>query len=260
MEQNSIEELPISTQMVLNSSSSCDEQPIKHVFLIFCAKTGSKGTGFLLESGLIITNEHVIRGCLDSEILAVSSTGLNYQIKKSIVDVSQDLAILVPQVKIEGGLKINTSALMVRQEVHTWGFPLFYNGPAPLLSVGYLSGFRLDPHCGKRLIVNGAFNQGNSGGPLFKADTDEVVGVVVAKWAPFTNFQTTALEALKNNRSGFQYEATDNQGNKISFAESQLVADLLYQHRVLVQVMIGEAIPAEVLDIFLKKSFSEIGV
>ena len=246
--------MPISTQMVLDNSALCDEQAIKFVFLILCPKTGSKGTAFLLSNGVIVTNEHVVRGCAANEILAISSAGLQYQFKKCITDLVNDLALLIPQEEIDGGLKINSSNISIRQEVHTWGFPLFYNGPAPLLSVGYLSGFRYEQNIGRRLVINGAFNQGNSGGPLFKAGTDEIIGVVVAKWAPFTPFQTSALEALKNNKYGMQYEAQDDQGNKTTFGESQLVADLLLQHRALVQVMIGEAIPATVLEEFLKKN------
>jgi len=45
--------------------------------------------------------------------------------------------------------------------VTTWGFPLIYNGPAPLLSVGYLSGFEAvqqGDKVVKHLVANGAFN------------------------------------------------------------------------------------------------------
>jgi len=58
-----------------------------------------------------------------------------------------------------------------------------YNGIQPLLSVGYIAGFRSVTKGGKtskHLIVNGAFNQGNSGGPLMMAQNNRVGGVVVA--------------------------------------------------------------------------------
>src|SRR5260370_28516576 len=60
---------------------------------------------------------------------------------------------------------------------------ILYNGIQPLLSVGYIAGFRSVTNAGKtskHLIVNGAFNQGNSGGPLMMAQNNRVGGVVVA--------------------------------------------------------------------------------
>jgi len=61
--------------------------------------------------------------------------------------------------------------------------------PAPLLSVGYLAGFMDHPIRSKppkHLAMNGAFNPGNSGGPLFKSNEDKVIGIVVSKHAPIS--------------------------------------------------------------------------
>ncbi len=65
----------------------------------------------------------------------------------------------------------------IGHQVDTWGFPLIYNGPAPLLSVGYVSGLYEAAESNfcdktknsqglkfKHIVVNGAFNPGNSGG------------------------------------------------------------------------------------------------
>lgn len=249
-----IDTLPVATQSVIANSLPSDEPSIRNVFLVYCTRTQSKGTGFLLTNGVVISNEHVVRGSKDNEITIFLTNGKQYNIKKSIRDQKKDLAILVTEEPLQGGLKLDFSSYQTRQPVHTWGFPLSHYGPAPLLSVGYISGFHYDNMQRKRLIVNGAFNPGNSGGPLFKSDSDQVFGIVVAKWLiPLTIFQQTALEALKNNCSGVQFNATDEKGSLKNFSESQLVADLLNHYRIHAQVMIGVAIPAEDLSTFLQE-------
>lgn len=136
------------------------------------------------------------------------------------------------------------------------GYPLAWNGPSPLLSVGYLAGFTPSQANAaspivKHYVVNGAFNPGNSGGPLIASIDDAVVGVVVSKHAPITQWHLSAPEALKNQKSGFQYTATDASGNTITFSEGQPVGDLLQYFRDLTQVVIGEAITSEELVKFL---------
>jgi S1-C subfamily serine protease len=193
-------EIPISTKWVLDAAGEVGRTAIKSVYIIICLRTSSKGTGFLLENGHIITNEHVIRGCNAAEVLAQSPFDEKITFSKILIDAERDLAILTPSRKLEGGLVLNSDGdLDVGTIVSTWGFPLGYNGPAPLLSVGYLAGF-MDYSIGakilKHLIVNGAFNPGNSGGPLFKSNDNKVIGVVVSKHAPISKFHVSALKAL----------------------------------------------------------------
>lgn len=125
------------------------------------------------------------------------------------MDSERDLAALIPSMKLKGGLLLSEETnLSVGQIVWTWGYPLGYNGPAPLLSVGYLSGFVGYPknpnskEFVKHLVVNGAFNAGNSGGALFLTNSDKVIGVVVNKALPlFTPFVKSAVAAFANNPS-----------------------------------------------------------
>jgi len=249
--------IPISTQWVLDAVGDVGRTAVKSVFMIVCLKTQSKGTGFLLKSGVIITNEHVIQNCKASDIIAISSYGTQIHFKDLIFDSERDIAILTPVIKLRGGLELgNDSALKVGQSVSTWGFPLGYNGPAPLLSVGYLAGFRAYNNSNniKHLVVNGAFNPGNSGGPLFASNDNKVIGIVVSKHAPISQFHLSAIKALANNKSGVVFTTTDQNGNTHSFVESQIVADLLEYFRGLTQVMIGEAISVEELKEYLKEN------
>lgn len=253
--------IPISTKWILDAAGEIGRSAVKSIYMIYCPKTNSKGTGFLINSGYIVTNEHVVRNCTYNEIFAISSFGSKIKFKNQIIDINRDLVALTPKNSLKGGLELgNDDSLLVGTSVSTWGHPLGYNGPAPILSVGYLSGFTA--HAGridkkkirKHIIVNGAFNPGNSGGPLFESNSNKVVGIVVSKHAPMTEFQKSALEVLSKQKSGMQYTATDDKGNKQKFSEAQLVADLLNYFRELSQVMIGEAISVSELKEFLSEN------
>lgn len=248
---------PIATQWVLDAVGPGGRAAVEHVYMVVCPKTSSKGTGFLVDSGTIVTNEHVVRGCAASDVFAVSSFGVRIGFSGLKVDAARDLAGLTPAHALKGGLSLGTTAkLEVGSVVRTWGHPLGYNGPAPLLSVGYLSGFRAyqsqqNPAV-KHLVVNAAFNSGNSGGPLFAGTDNQVVGVVVSKALPlFTPFVQSAISAFANNKSGVVFTGTDGSGKPISMVESQLVAEVVASLRDMAQVMIGEAIAVEELRSFL---------
>jgi hypothetical protein len=255
--------IPLSTQWLLDAAGESGRTAIKSVYMIVCLKTSSKGTGFLLEDGyIIITNEHVIRDCNASEVLAISSFKKKITFSNMSIDKQRDLAILTPSKKLEGGLVLSLDAeLEVGTVVSTWGFPLGYNGPAPLLSVGYLAGFIdyiYNSKTLKHLVVNGAFNPGNSGGSIFKSNEDKVIGVVVSKHVPISKFHVSALNALAKNQSGVVFTSTDDKGNTTKFVESQIVADLLFYFRNLTQVMIGEAISVVELKEFLNENRTAI--
>lgn len=248
---------PIATQWVLDAVGPEGRTAVKSVYMIVCPNTASKGSGFLVDNGAIVTNEHVIHGCAAGEIVAVSSFGDRVGFSSLKVDAERDLAALIPSKPLQGGLRLaKTSQIDVGSVVRTWGYPLGYNGPAPLLSVGYLSGFRVQQaekgRPVKHLVVNAAFNSGNSGGPLFAKTENEVVGVVVNKALPlFTPFVQLAIQAFANNKSGVVFSGTGADGKPIQMVESQLVAEIVASLRDMAQVMIGEAIAVEELAAFV---------
>lgn len=256
MTNNSI---PISTQCLLDAVSETGRAAINYVYLIICPKTNMKGTGFLIKSGHLITNWHVIRSCNEKEVFALSSDGKKILFQNIVLDENRDLAILEPSKQLGKGLEVVNLNIEVGTQVSTWGYPLGYSGPAPILSVGYLAGFRdyrkdETSEVVKHYIINAAFNPGNSGGPLFTAGDNKVIGVAVAKHAPITPFLLSAIEALSKNRSGVIFRAEDEKGNKKEFVESQVVANVLNYFRDMTQVVIGEAIVGSELISFLKES------
>lgn len=246
-------QIPVTTQWTLDAAGDTGRASIPNVYMILCQSTNSKGSGFLIDKGFIITNHHVIAGCVAKDIVAISSVGKRISIEHVWFDVSRDLAVLKPAFELKDGLTLSESInLKVGESVTTWGFPLGYSGPAPLLSVGYLAGFTSYPSNNsikKHLVVNGAFNSGNSGGALFSGD--KVVGVVVSKHAPISQYHQQAIAALVSNQSGVTFTATNELGAKKTLVESQIVAEILTHFRSLTQVMIGEAIAVEELIAFL---------
>jgi S1-C subfamily serine protease len=256
------QDIPVSTQWTIDASGNVGRNSIPYIYLIYIPKTGQKGTGFRLKTGEFITCAHVVKNARANEIIAYSAFKVAMRFTKVIIDSVRDLAILVPIKKLDGGFSLgNEDSLMTGNIVTTWGFPYGHNGPAPLLSVGYLSGFKDYPNVTtkknkiKHLVVNGAFNPGNSGGPLFIKQSDKVIGIVVSKKIPtLSTFDMSAISALAKNNSGVTYTRTFPDGRKEQVVESQIVALLLQSYQNLTQVMIGEAISVSTLKEFLKEN------
>jgi len=234
------------------------------VYLLVCPKTDKKGTAFLIKSGIVVTDNHVVEGCQSGDLTATSSTGETISFSKMVTDGARDLALLKPTKHIDGGLTLgNDQSLKTGETVTTWGFPLIYNGPAPLLSVGYLSGFeaiQVGNKTVKHLVVNGAFNPGNSGGPLLLSGQNTVVGIVVWRMrilAPETQTLITGL-----SKSGAWVSsgavATLPDGTTRQLGQHEVTAIVLQEFYNTVQVMIGEAISVSELRDFLREKENEL--
>lgn len=248
---------PISTQSTLNSATMLPTQTILSVVIVVSNATSQKGTGWLASNKHIVTNEHVIRGSSAENIVIQFSDGVTHPVTKIVSDGYTDLAILELSKEVTyAPLKIDTKQLDIGDQIYAWGHPLGYSGPPPILTVGYMAGF--NPHFFQgmtrpqlRFVLNAALNPGNSGGPVFKWGENTVRGVAVTKHAPITPYLESAIAALKTNNSGVVFTATNAQGGSTNFVESQVVADILQYFRDMTQVVIGEAITASDLIIFL---------
>ena len=257
------EQIQQAIKWTLASTNEAGRATIMSVFMIRCEDTQSKGSGFLLSNGYILTAFHVVNGANVDKIRIISADGRQVRIAQIFADGAADLFLFKPNVPLTGGLDLDVDessehSLRIGEPVQTWGYPLGHEDPPPLLSVGYLSGFvasEIDSgkRMQKRLVVNGAFNSGNSGGVLLRTNGNKVIGIVCSKRIPLlTQEQQKLVGALAGNPSGVMYSETDEAGNVKQISESQVVARVLESYRGLVQVMIGEAIAsAEILN-FLK--------
>ncbi len=253
--------VPIATQWMHGSAPAYTQQPIDCVAMVIVQSTGSKGSGWLVANRMLVTNEHVIRNGAPNAIVVQFPDGSTHSVAKIVaVDGVLDLAALELQSSVSATpLKIDPTPVSVGTQVYALGFPLAYNGPAPLMIVGYVAGFearvlKAGGAAQQRVVLNAALNPGNSGGPVFCWGESSVRGVVVTKHAPITPFLQSAIDALAGNQSGIVFTATDGQGNTKTFVESQLVADVLKYFRSMTQVVIGDAIPANDVVSFLAMS------
>jgi serine protease Do len=140
----------------------------------------SLGSGVLIDaSGLIVTNDHVIRGASAIHVVLADGRQLDAEVVGS--DAGNDLALL----RIQGkgpfpAARLGTSAdLMIGETVVAIGSPL---GLQKTVTVGVLSAigrsFRADNEqvFDDFLQTDAAINPGNSGGPLLNLDGD-VIGI-----------------------------------------------------------------------------------
>lgn len=246
-----------ATRWTLDAVGPDQRRAVRAVLMLLCPRLGSKGTGFLVEDGLVITTAHVVSGAKAAEIVGVDADGEHVAFRSLEVDRRRDLAALRPSRRLRGGLRLAESdaSLAPGIAVSTWGYPLGHLGVNPLLSVGYLAGFSAVASTRgpvKQLVVNGAFNAGNSGGPLFCAGEATVVGVVASKHTPTSPFVASAIDALAKNPRGASYLARNAQGEQREYVESQLVAEVLTYLHGLAQVMIGQAVCASEVRQFLR--------
>ena len=250
-----VSSLPIATQWTLDSNRTLPNSAILSVALVITSATEQKGTGWLVSDKHIVTNEHVIRGGAGGQILVQFSDGITIHGTSASFNALTDIAVITLDHPVRYPvLKIDPTPPSVGEKICAWGHPLGYNGPLPILSVGYVAGFNAHHPAGlnnpqRRLVLNAALNPGNSGGPVFVWGEDAVRGVAVTKHAPISNFLQSALSALQENKSGVMFSAADDSGQNHQFVESQIVAQLLHYFRDMTQVVIGEAISAqEVID------------
>ena len=135
------------------------------------------GTGFIVnESGLVVTNKHVVGGRSQVNVRLVD--GNRYQGSVTEIHPSLDLAY----VELEANRSFTPIAIgdsdkiRVGEQVIAIGFPLARSlGLEPTVSVGIISAKRQG-----RLQTDAALNPGNSGGPLLNI-LGQVAGVVVSR-------------------------------------------------------------------------------
>jgi S1-C subfamily serine protease len=145
-------------------------------------ETGVGSGVVIVDSGLILTNLHVVVGA--DRIAVVFAEGLESDADVVGVQPEHDLAVVrakkIPDDLVAATLR-STAGLAPGDQVVAVGFPF---GIGPSASAGVISGLAREYQSprGKRLLTNliqfdAAANPGNSGGPLVTAE-GEVIGIV----------------------------------------------------------------------------------
>lgn len=169
------------------------------------------GSGTIVSSdGLILTNDHVVRGARNGRVEVIASTGERYIGETIATDRRNDLALVRLQTsdRLPALPLADPSGIRVGQRVYAIGSPFGLDGT---LTTGILS----------RIADNGdlqtdaAINPGNSGGPLLNSN-GELIGVNKAILSPgrggnigigFATSATIARSFIAENRSRSPSEA-----------------------------------------------------
>ena len=256
--------VPVSTQTLLSGVARAESKNvIKSVLMIVCPKDSKKGTGFVLSGGNIITtNAHVVGSCSPQELFGRSAiTNEPIRFTAMQTDANRDVAILCASKALPFSLELSGDETPpVETDIETWGYPLSYEDPAPLLSRGYVAGYSMKSRQQgatpvKHLIVNGAFNPGNSGGPLIDRGTGKVIGVVVTKWTLWSPQIEMAIQGFAHPRmvTGGSFSRLNAQGQRKMVSDQEVLSAVLDEFYKTSQVMIGEAISVSELNAFLKE-------
>jgi hypothetical protein len=255
----------VDAKMVLDAAGPAQRQSLTAIYLIACPGVGF-GSGFLLAGGIIATNSHVTATCTETNLYGISTENKRVSFSRVIKDPNRDLALLIPTEHLTGGLKLSAQENLTPPgvPVTTWGYPFGYNGTSPLLSVGYIAGFRAVPwddrsgKTTKHIIVNGAFNHGNSGGPLLTAQDNKVIGIVVLTFNFYPRGLKNLIDKMSEEKSGMQWTMTQLDGTTKNVSEAQITAAILNEFYEKTQVVIGEAVAVSELAALIKEHASEL--
>lgn len=151
-------------------------------------KAKGNGTGLIIDDkGTVLTCEHVIRPeGHDADSIKVVKGNNEYDAKIVKINSSYDIAILhVDDITGNVGFA-KYNEVSVGEDCFIVGYPLCL--PHQSVSKGIISakGKRLGTQFPFDLFqIDARINYGNSGGPVFQANTGKVVGIVTAKYIPF---------------------------------------------------------------------------
>jgi S1-C subfamily serine protease len=208
----------------------------------------------------MVTAAHVVQGCQVTNLILLGASLQSVNVTGVEADDDLDLAVLTLASTIQGStldLSLEDKS-PVGIQVIAWGFPAGYIGVSPLLSVGYLAGVNLvrtdSGKLVKKLVVNAAFNQGNSGGPVVNAEDGSVIGVVSSKLAPLPDHIENILNVLENLQTGLMHTAKKADGTEIEVSQGRLIGIALQYLRSQTQLVIGHAVPVKDVREFLKKA------
>ena len=177
---------------------------------LYAPITSGTGSGFAINSNLIITNRHVVER--NTLFLAVNENIDSQYIELEVVyeDPHLDLAILKSNEKLKA-CAIDRKIYDIGDEVVAYGYPQpKYQGLSLKATKGIISSRKGYQDDAKEYQIDAAIQPGNSGGPLAKGD--KIIGIVVAtltlegsqnvNYAIKSNFLADILDVLKIQNTG----------------------------------------------------------
>ncbi len=168
----------------------------------------SFGSGFVVGTGQIATNQHVVKGIASGKVKLVGETIEHVIESVSIVDTNRDLAIVKASSLTASALTLGDSdTVQIGQAIYAAGNP---RGLTGTFSQGIVSAIRPEGNIFVEdtiIQMTAAVSPGSSGGPVLNED-GEVIGVVFSQLTDGqnlnfmipVNFLKTLLSELESNR------------------------------------------------------------
>jgi serine protease Do len=142
------------------------------------------GSGFIIDqSGLIVTNKHVVDDAIDVTVVLSDGTALPAKLRGTARTIDIALLEVVPSKPLRAVAWGDSDKVRVGDQVLAVGNPF---GIGESVSAGIVSGKNrdiLDTPFDDYIQTDAAINHGNSGGPLFNS-RGEVIGVNTALYSP----------------------------------------------------------------------------
>jgi S1-C subfamily serine protease len=168
----------------------------------------SSGSGFFItESGIVVTNRHVVEGV--TQVGVTTSKGETFQSEALFIHPTKDLALIklkagiYPYVRLADPRLVNVGADVVA--IGSPGLPGGSQILANTVTKGIVSAFRKSETYGLLIQTDVSINHGNSGGPLLNL-RGEVIGVNTlafreggATGLNFAIFDSEILDMLKQH-------------------------------------------------------------
>lgn len=85
----------VNSGLVMDAAGPEQRKSLGAIYLIVCPATGA-GSGFLVDSGVVVTNSHVVGTCSGDQLVGITAANQRIHFKKVVTDPVRDLAILVP--------------------------------------------------------------------------------------------------------------------------------------------------------------------
>ncbi|MBI4097631.1 MAG: trypsin-like peptidase domain-containing protein [Candidatus Levybacteria bacterium] len=159
-------------------------------------KIYGKGSGFVIEPGILVTCNHVVAVQSANILLQFPDSDEKIAAKVAIRDEEHDLALLKFDKK-----EIKSLRICKQEEIKEGMAVIFAGYPLDLLSLtthqGILSTITTDDTGNTVYLIDGTVNSGNSGCPLMN-EQGEVIGIVNAK----RREQSDLLSEVEKLKSG----------------------------------------------------------
>ncbi|MGD9630270.1 MAG: trypsin-like peptidase domain-containing protein [Pyrinomonadaceae bacterium] len=173
--------------------------------------SGSGSGFFILESGVVVTNKHVVGS--HQSVAVVTSRGETVRSSSIFLSPDRDIALIKLSGQGYPALSLaDPSSVNIGSEVVAIGSPGVGNVSLQnTVTKGIISSFRDTQKNGVLVQTDAALNHGNSGGPLLNLYGD-VIGINTIGFADFDkeglNFAVYCSEILAMLKAHFNYEPT----------------------------------------------------